>query len=157
MSDLLEYPDLSWAAGKSLPAIEVSIDFLPDEFQGRWLDVVRQFTADWVSQTGFRQQGTIWMWGQLSVNLVSRHPAHPVPSWSDFLVQVGFPPAYFDALARHVEGRFERQAAVTECLTLEHDAGWAPICHVEDGRTWRPIDEYIWEPFGTVAEETDSD
>ena len=46
MSDLLEYPNLSWAAGKSLQAIEVSIDFLPDEFQGRWLDVVRKRSPD---------------------------------------------------------------------------------------------------------------
>jgi hypothetical protein len=91
MEETLEFPLLIWQEGKAQPALEVSIDFLPKKFEGKWLGTVRGLTSDWVLQNSFKKSTTLWMWGCISVNLVSRHPDHPVPSWSDFIIQFGLP------------------------------------------------------------------
>lgn len=146
MAKRLEYPELQSIDGAARPALEISLDFLPKNFEGRWLDVVRGFTADWVARTSFKAKATIWMWGAMSVNLAHRHPSHPVPSWSEFLIAFGFPPAFFEALATLIEDRFEGQAGITQQIDFNEDAGWTAICHVECGRAWMPLDQYIFEP-----------
>lgn len=143
----LEFPDLSFSEGKSGPALEVSIDFLPSQYEGQWLDVVREFTADWVRRHDFARSGTLWMWGAVSVNLIRSHPADPVPSWSEFIVQFGLPAPFLPELAAHLTHKFERQAGITESLRFEQAAGWEPICHVEGGRAWLPVDAATWEPI----------
>ena len=71
------------------------------------------------------------MWGAISVNLIRCHPAHPVPSWSEFLVQFGLPEKFIDELERELQKTFDGQAAITEYVSPNRDEGWTPICHVE--------------------------
>lgn len=147
MTDLLEFPEFSWREGSIAPALEVSIDFLPEPLEGQWLDVVREFTASWVKANEFKKSGTIWMWGTMSVNLVSRHPEYPVPSWSDFLVQVGLSKRFLAELDAHSSFHFGGQSGVTEQLALRRDDGWTPVCHVEQGRAWEQVDGDTWAPL----------
>ena len=64
--EMLSFPELVWKRGQRLPAIEVSIDFIPSQFHGRWLRVVQDFTDDWVKRTRFIGKGTLWMWSSTS-------------------------------------------------------------------------------------------
>jgi hypothetical protein len=41
-------------------AIEVSIDFLPKEFQGNWHRTVHAYTAKWVEKNAYREKATLW-------------------------------------------------------------------------------------------------
>jgi hypothetical protein len=87
------------------------------------------------------------MWGTISVNLIRCHPAHPVPSWSEFLVQFGFPEKFIEELELELQRTFNGQAAITEVLAPQRDDGWAPICHVEKETVWIEHDPGQWEPW----------
>jgi hypothetical protein len=147
MVEELNFPEYSWKESRPRTALEVSIDFLPDQYKGRWLDVVRKFTADWVSRNSFKKKATLWMWGSLSVNFISRHPATQVPNWSEFIVQFGLPDRFLEHLARVLGRTFDDEAAITEVIEVRSDDGWAPICHVERNRAWRAADPDRWVPI----------
>lgn len=44
MASVLEFPRLVWKEGRAGFGVEVCIDFLPDEFRGRWLREVEEAT-----------------------------------------------------------------------------------------------------------------
>lgn len=139
----LEFPKLVWKEKSVQPALEVSIDFLPEEYQGDWHDPIHQFTRRWVHQKNFTASSTLWMWGCISVNLAQRHKPS-VPSWSDFVVQFGMPAEFLNSLAADLDARFDHQAAITEQLTAIRADGWTPICHVEQGRVFKRVDADEW-------------
>jgi hypothetical protein len=145
--DSLEFPDLEWKEGKAQPAIEVSIDFLPQRFRGKWHRAVHEVTAEWMGKHPFKKRATIWMWGCISVNMISRHPEHAQPSWSDFLIQFGLPNTFIPYLEHRLASLFKDQAAITEVLHPVREDGWTAICHVEQGRVWKESDADVWEPF----------
>jgi hypothetical protein len=147
MSEQLEFPDHEWKTGLSRPAIEVSIDFLPAEYKGAWHRAIHEFAARWVKAKKFQKTATIWMWGTISTNLVSRHPENPVPSWSDFLIQFGLPEAFWTDLEQHLAREFAGQCAITMMVEPSRDDGWTPICHIEQGQVWKEVDADTWEPF----------
>jgi hypothetical protein len=148
MAEQIEWPELVWKEGATVPAVEVSLDFIPEQYYGNWQPVVRAFAAEWVERKSFKKKATIWMWGAISVNLISRHPQNPVPSWSEFLVVNGFPDQFLSDLASRLEDTFDGQAAITEYVEANREAGWTAICHIERGRAWVPVDgDMTWEVF----------
>lgn len=151
MTDFLEFPELCSEDAVVRSALEVGLDFIPKQYEGRWLDVVREFTAQWVEHHGLPGEATIWMHGAMSATLANRRAKNPQSSWSEFLVEFGFPPAFFPALTAHVEQAFERRAAVTGELVFSEEDGWLAICHVEDGRVWRPASEDLFELVNTPS------
>jgi len=144
---ILEFPELEWTEGTPRPAIEVSIDFLPKEFQGDWHRVVHALMAEWLRKNRFKMRATIWMWGCVSANMISRHPNNPQPSWSDFLIQFGLPTEFLPWLEQRLAAVFERQAGITEVLPAVRENGWTAICHVEQERVWTLIDADTWAPL----------
>ena len=142
----LEFPEHVCSEGASKLALEVSIDFLPKKFDGQWLDTVRRYVATWVAKHDFEKKATLWMWGTMSVNLVSRHPDHQTLSWSEFIIQFGLPKAFLPELEGRLRSQFDDQVAITEELSFQFDDGWTPICHVERGIVWKPDDPDSWVP-----------
>ncbi len=147
----LEYPELTWKEGQLVPAIEVSIDFLPREYQGNWHRAVQAYTARWVKEKEFKKKGSLWMWGCISVNMISRHPEVHMPTWSDFIIQFGLPTNFIPGLSLRLERVFKGQAAITEHLQSVRDHGWVAICHVEQNKAWIPKDGDSWIPFSELA------
>jgi hypothetical protein len=143
----LEFPEHPWVEGQIRPTIEVSIDFLPQRYQGKWHRAVHRFTDNWVRKRKFQQKAAIWMWGCISVNLISRHPDNQVPSWSDFLIQFGMPSRFWDELRMYLDSEFAGQCGGTEMLPATRSEGWVPICHVEQGKVWTLVDADTWSPF----------
>ena len=143
----LEFPEHTWQEGRVCPTIEVSIDFLPQKYYGNWHRSVHQFAENWVLNHKFQRKATIWMWGCMSVNLVSAHPNNPVPSWSDFLIQFGLPSKFWGGLRMYLDSEFAGQCGGTKMLPAIHSEGWTPICHVEQGKVWTLVDADTWSPF----------
>ena len=147
----LNFPEYVRKEGGIRPALEVSIDFLPTQFEGRWLDPVREFTSRWVRRKKFNKKGTLWMLASISTNLISRHPESPAPSLSEFIVQFGLPELFFDELTDALHKSFNGQAAVTEMLPFRREDGWTPICHIEEGYAWKAEDSPDdWVPVRTL-------
>jgi hypothetical protein len=143
----LEFPDHAWKEGQIRPSIEVGIDFLPAKCLGSWHRVVHGFADTWVQKHRFQKRATIWMWGCMSANLISRHPDNPIPSWSDFLIQFGFQSSFWDELRMYLDREFAGQCGGTEMMQAIRDEGWTPICHIEQGKVWTRIDADTWAPF----------
>jgi hypothetical protein len=120
---------------------------LPEPLKVKWHGVIRKFTADWIQKNAFKKRATLWMWGCMSVNLISRHPQYSVPSWSDFILQFGLPGRFISELDTALAGKFDDQAALTEIITFKRDDGWAAICHIEQGRAWAPEGDDSWRPL----------
>jgi hypothetical protein len=140
----LSFPDFVWRENKSRLAIEISIDFIPASFRGRWLPVLQSFTADWVKKNRFLRKATLWMWfTPVSANFLA---LNGVPSGSEFVVQFGFPERFFEELEVHLGRLFDGRAAFKEYLTTRREDGWAAICHVEGGKAWHEIDADTWAP-----------
>src|SRR5436190_1666463 len=114
MTEALNFPDYVSKEGQSRAGLEVGIQFLPKQFEGRWLDPVRKFTANWVQRNGFSKRATLWMWGCMSANLISRHPQNSTPSWSEYIVQFGLPERFLDELQESLRPAFDDQVALTE-------------------------------------------
>ncbi len=146
MENTLKYPDLVWKEREIRPAIEVSIDFLPEKYQGKWRAVVIEYTSHWIERNNFSKKATIWQWATLSVNLALRHPQHFGPSLSEFIVQFGLPGSFFAGLAAELKQKFENQCDITEHLAFQADDGWSAFCHVEQNKAWKEDDADIWVP-----------
>ncbi len=140
MRPALSFPGYIWREDEVRPALEVSIDFLPKQFEGRWIDAVTEFTAGWVLRSRFAKKATLWNWCCISVNLISRHPQNQVPSLSEFIVQFGFPEDFLNDLEEALCKPFDNQLGMTEMLLTRRADGWRPICHVEAKRAWKTAD-----------------
>ena len=81
--DKLEFPELPWKNKQQQLALEIGIDLLPDQFKGKWIRVIHEFTADWIKKHKFTGRGTLWMWTSPSVNLSP--PENGMPHWSEFI------------------------------------------------------------------------
>lgn len=147
MSESIEFPEHAWKERQKRPSIEVCIDFLPEKFKGNWHRAIHMFTYDYIQNHRFDKVATIWMWGCMSSNLISRHPDNPSPSWSDFLIQFGLPATYWDGLGLHLDQAFGGQCGKIETMQAISDDGWTPICHIEQGKVWTRIDADTWAPF----------
>lgn len=145
---ILEFPELAWKEGERKLAIEISIDYLPQEYQGRWQHPILEFTANWVANKSFEKKGTVYMWGSMSCNYAMKHG---VPSWSEFIIVFGLPAVFADALARSLTGTFRDQAGYREYVTARRDDGWSAFCHVEQGNVWTLVDADTWSPFGSAS------
>lgn len=143
----LEFPDHARKEGQIRPGIEVSIDFLPKKYRNAWHRAVHTHADRWLQKNRFQKTATIWMWGCMSVNLISRHPDTAVPSWSDFLIQFGLPSAFWDQLRTYLDREFAGQCGSTEMMQAKRDDGWCPICHIEQGKVWTLADADTWSPF----------
>lgn len=144
----LEFPDFAWKEGSLQNTLEVSIDFLPSIYEGRWLDVVRESTAEWVRSTAFAKRGTIWMWGSISSNFQIENK---IPSWSEFIVSLGFPASFNSHLYSNLSKSFQKNVRFSETLQLRRDDGWSPVCHVEKRTSWRQEDADLWVPYEKKA------
>lgn len=151
MLNVLEFPDLISKNGQTRSALEVSIDFLPEAYKGKWHKVVREFTAKWVRKNAFKKSATLWMWGCISGNLISKHPQNPVPSWSDFIVQFGLPGSFIEELETALARKFGGQVVITEELAFRPDDGWTAICHIEQSKTWAPAGDDTWTPIDPLS------
>lgn len=136
--------DLAWREGQAKPALEIRIDELPDEYQGRWHDPVFAFTKDWVAEKSFGKTATLWQWGGMSVNPIPGAE----PGWSEFIIAFGVPQTYLHGLARHLVKKFGGKARITEHVTAQTNDGWAAFCHIEEGRVWREIGPHEWKTDG---------
>ena len=145
MENILEYPDLVSKEHEIRPAIEVSIDFLPEKYQGKWRSVVNDFTCHWIQRNNFSKRATIWQWATLSVNFLSRHPQYPGPSLSEFIVAFGLPSSFFSELAAELMQKFDNQCGI-EHIAFQLSDGWSAFCHIEQNRAWKEDDADIWVP-----------
>lgn len=139
MTDELNFPEFAWKERQQQLAIEVPIDLIPEQFHGKWLSPVRNFTQHWVKKNRFMKKGTLWIWGTLGANF-------GIPAWSEFLIQFGFPARYFTELEQHLESAFHR-TRMEYVSPIKRDYGWAPVCHVEAQDTWMQVDEDTWIPL----------
>jgi hypothetical protein len=144
---ILSFPELAWKEGERRPAIEISIDFIPNEFQGKWLSVVRKFTGNWVRTNNFRGKGTLWMWGTMSVNYIT---LNHVPSWSEFVIQFGLPDKFFNQLEQYLSKQFDHRTGFKEHVTATRGNGWTAICCVEAGKAWIEDDADTWGSHNDV-------
>ncbi|WP_262269582.1 hypothetical protein [Microvirga yunnanensis] len=147
MSELLEAPELVWTNGMSRSVLEVSLESIPTEFEGQWLNVVRDFIAEWVRRNSFTGEATIWMWEAIGANLIGRHTSTPAPGSSEFIIQFGLPEKFIRDLELTLQTVLDGHAAVTEVLTAQEDERWAPIFHVQDGLVWSEDDPGEWVPW----------
>lgn len=147
----LQFPDLVWKEGSQMPAIEVAIDLIPEEYRGQWHNPIYSFTQRWLSKQKGQKRATLWMWGTMSVNSVSRHPETGGPTWADFIIGFGTGAKFIDELSHHLTSKFGGHAGITEYVNARKDDGWAAICHVEQGKVWRPEDSITWTPARGVT------
>jgi hypothetical protein len=154
MANTLAFPDLAYKAGEPRPTIEISIDFIPEKYRMQWHDIVREFTADWITRNSFQKKATLWNWCCISINLIHKHPDNPVPSLSEYIMQFGFPDRFFIALEERLRFKFNDQVRFSEYIPFCQDDGWRAICHVERRRAWEnsstdsPDD---WKPVSLIS------
>ncbi len=151
MTNQLHFPDLAWKSNQERLAVEVSVDFLPAEYENNWHRGVHECVADWVKKNNFKKEATLWTWAGPSVNLISRHPQYQAPTLSEFIVQFGLSDNFMIMLMQMLVGKFDNQVGASELFRPHRDEGWLAFCHIEQGRVWKCEDADTWEPFG-VAE-----
>jgi hypothetical protein len=147
VSEKLDWPELVWREGGSKPAIEIGIDFLPEPYHYTWDTAILEITAKLCRRNKWPEKATIWQWGSPSVNLVRAHPEHREATWSEFLVQFGFPKAFWDELGLELHGLFNKQCGMTGEVSPRRSEGWQAMCHVEQGKVWFRADAATWLPF----------
>jgi hypothetical protein len=141
MAKTLEFPDHVWAEGNVAYGVEVAIDLLPSEFEGKWRRAVESSTDGWVRSKGFTKPASLWMWGTMSVSF------NNVPGWSEFVVPVGLPKSFLSHLHDGLSKTFRKGVRFSEAVQLSRDDGWAAICHVQDGIVWVEEDADLWVPY----------
>lgn len=148
MSMTLEFPEHVWKEKSVKYGIEVSIDFLPPEFEGNWLPVVYAASEKWVRSKKFDGKATLWMWGTVSINFQA---VNDDASWSEFVIPVGLPESFLIFLHAELTKSFGNKVRFSEGIQLRRAEGWAAICHIENGRAWVEEDANLWIPFDSKS------
>jgi len=123
-----------------VPALEIRIDELPDEYRGNWQTSIRNFLAHWVNKNAFSQRATLWHWGSMSANYVPNAEF----GWSEFIIEFGLPGNALESLEKYLSTIFGGRVRISGEVEARRDAGWAPFCHIEETGIWRPEDAYTW-------------
>lgn len=88
------------------------------------------------------------MWGAVSSSFVHLNNA---ASWSEFVIPVGFPEDFIESLDDDLTFAFDKNVRLSEVVHMVRDAGWAAICHIQDGITWTQADADRWVPYSGRA------
>jgi len=132
--------ELVWGKRTRIPALEIRIDAIPDMYRGGWQTPIRDFLKQWVGAEVFSGQATFWQWGSMSANYIPNADW----GWSEFIIQFGLPMRSLELLEEHLSGLFMGCVRISEEVEARRSMGWAPFCHVEQSRVWRPEDTYTW-------------
>jgi hypothetical protein len=141
MAKTIEFPDHPWTEGSIAYGVEVAIDLLPLQFEGKWRRAVESSTDAWVRLKQFKKPATLWMWGTISINFNNS------PGWSEFVIPVGLPKSFLIHLHADLLKKFGKGVRSSEAVQLVRDDGWTPICHVQDGVVWVEEDANVWVPY----------
>ena len=141
MAKTLEFPDHHWTEGSIAYGVEVAIDLLPSQFEGKWRRAVESSTDAWVRSKGFEKRATLWMWGTMSLNFSN------LPGWSEFVVPVGLPKSFLKHLHAGLSETFRNGVRFSEAVQLVRDDGWTAICHIQDGVVFIEEDADLWVPY----------
>lgn len=142
MPTSLQFPELVIRKAP-VPALEVGIDYLSEELELRWMDELREFTRVFVERSGFQKKATIWNWCGMSVNL-TRAGQRP-PGRSMWHVAFGLPGTFLPELEGYLGHQLgSENVRISEYMVPSRADGWQPICHVEQGRAWWPLDAAEW-------------
>lgn len=140
MAGTLTLPEHAWKEGSVAYGVEVAIDLLPSEFEGKWLEVVEMSTDKWVRSNGLKKPATLWMWGTMSINF------HQL-GWSEYVVPVGLSKPFLIHLHKDLSNAFREAVRFSEGIQLVRNEGWAAICHIQDGIVWVEEDADLWAPY----------
>jgi type I restriction enzyme R subunit len=141
----LDFPDLVSKSGARKLCLEIAIDCLPEALQIGWMRYLHEFTHAYVRKTGFTGRATIWNYCEF----VSAFSCEAAPiSRSMLHVAFGLPDSFLKDLEAYLRSRLgARNVAIRQYVGFRSDDGWMSVCHVEQGRAWRPVDACEWEPI----------
>jgi len=136
-----DFPNLVMPDGRPVASMEIDVDSLSKEEKyqyGGWDGSIRTIAAAWVKQHSYNGTGTIWQWGSPSVNFGHR-------SYSMFYVVLGIPKSFSRYLNVEIRilGKHVRPNSDEVIPSLAD--GWDAMCHIEDSRTWDPLDPSLWQ------------
>ncbi len=119
----------------TFPSLEVNVDRLP--YIGSFEDTMFLAAQQWLADKGLRGPATIWKWRTESCNFGNGFMR------SVYVVPFGFGAGFLSFL----ESLF-RQAKVPvragEEMSPRRSAGWAGVCHVQDGKVFQICDAASW-------------
>ena len=121
--DQYEIPTLELDLGKHTAPPEIA----------NWQSLVEDITSEWVRDNQFKGTATVWMWRSHS----QRFHADGV---SVYINQCGMPSLFLKYLQKKLKGHFRGQLEYIGTTWILVDRGWRPLCHIEDGKVWKPKD-----------------